>query len=118
MSHLEACPLTGVFLVVHHGLQYFAVATRDETHGSQDLQHGHFGAYVLGLEALSDNVDARGVSEDVGAALSVVHQSLDAADQRGVDLRLARLVLHVLQEVQQTRQTVLIDEAGHKTAEV
>lgn len=116
MSHLEARPLAGVFLEVHHGLQDFAVAAGDETHGTQDLQHGHFGADVLGAEALSDDVDALGMSEDVGAALRVVHQSLEAADQRGVDLRLARIVLHVLQEVQQTRQAVLIDEAGHKTA--
>ncbi|TNN82673.1 hypothetical protein EYF80_007191 [Liparis tanakae] len=70
-----------------------------ETHGAHDLQHRHLGLDVLRGQALGDDVDALGVREDVGAALRVVHQSLDAADQRRVDLRFCGLVVHALQEV-------------------
>lgn len=97
---------------MHHGLQDLLVAAGHQAHGAHDLQHGHFGLDVLRGQALRNDVDALGVGEDVGAALRVVHQSFDAADQGRVDLRFGRLVVHALQEVQDTRQAVQVDEAG------
>lgn len=98
-THLESCPLAGEALVVQHGLQDFFVPARHQAHGAHDLQHRHLGLDVLRGQALSDDVDALWVREDVGAALRVVHQSFDAADQRRVDLRLCGLIVHALQEV-------------------
>lgn len=85
-THLKPCPLTGKALVVEHGLQDFFVPARHQTHSPHNLQHCHLGLDVLRGQALSNDVDALGVREDVGAALRVVHQSFDAADQRRVDL--------------------------------
>lgn len=112
--NLKSCPLAGEALVVQHGLQDLFVSTRHQTHGAHDLQHRHLGLDVLRGQALSDDVDALGVREDVGAALRVVHQSFDAADQRRVDLRFCGLVVHALQEVQDARQAVQVDKTGHE----
>lgn len=90
------------------------MASGHETHSAHDLQHGHLGLDVLSGQALGDDVDALRVRQHMGTALRVVHQCLDAADERGVDLRLRRLVVHRLQEVQDARQTVQIDEPRHK----
>lgn len=60
--------------------------SRHQTDSSHDLQHCHFSLDVFCGQALGDDVDALRVREDMGAALRVVHQSLDAADQRCVDL--------------------------------
>lgn len=87
---------------------------RHQTHGAHDLQHRHLGLDVLCGQALGDDVDALRVREDVGAALRVVHQGFDAADQRRVDLRFRGLVVHALQEVQDARQAIQVDETSHK----
>lgn len=87
-SHLEARPLSGVLLVVRHGLQHLLVSIGHQTHRPEDLQHGHFGLDVLRPQALRDGVDALRVGQDVGAALRVVHQGFDAADDGGVDAAL------------------------------
>lgn len=76
----------------------------------------HLGFDVFGCETLSDYVDALGVSQDVSSALRAVHQGLQAADQRRVDLRLGRLVVHRLQEVQDAGEAVQLDEPGHEAA--
>jgi len=69
---------------VRHGLQHLLVAVGHQAHRPEDLQHRHFGLDVLRPQALRDGVDALRVGEDVGAALRVVHQRLDAADDGGV----------------------------------
>lgn len=111
MCDLEASPLSSVFLVVCHGLQHFLVSVRHQTHGPQDLQHRHFGLDVFRPQALRDGVDALRVGQDVGAALRVVHQGLDAADDGGVDAALGRLVVHAAQEVEEAGEAVQLDEA-------
>lgn len=113
-QYLEASPLGGVLLVVRHGLQHFLMAVRYQAQGTQDLQHGHLGLDVVLAQALGDGVDALRVGQDVRSALRVVHQRLDAADDGGVDAALRRLEVHALQEVQQTREAVQLDEARHK----
>lgn len=74
----------------------------------------HLGLDVLRHQALSDDVDALAVSQDVSSALGVVHQGLDAADQRRVHLRLAGVVVHGAEEAQDAGQAVQIDEPRHK----
>lgn len=85
-----------------------------QANGAHDLQHRHLGLDVLRGQALGDDVDALRVGEDVGAALRVVHQGFDAADQGCVDLRFCGLVVHGLQEVEDARQPVQVDEASHE----
>lgn len=99
---------------MQHGLQDFFVPTRNQAHSAHDLQHGHLGLDVLCGQALGYDVDALRVREDVGAALRVVHQGFDAADQRRVDLRFCGLVVHALQEVQDARQAIQVDKTGHE----
>ena len=99
-SHLEASPLAGKLLVMQHGLQDLPVASWHQTDSTHDLQHRHLGLDILSGQALGDDVDALCVGEHMGAALGVVHQGLDAADQRRVDLGLGGVVVHALQEVQ------------------
>lgn len=78
----------------------------------------HLGFDVFSCETLCDDVDALGVSQDVSSALRAVHQSLEAANQRRVDLRLRRLIVHRLKEVQDAGETVQLNEPGHEaTAE-
>lgn len=55
---------------------------------------GYLGFNVLCAQTLSDDVDALTVTQDMGPALRVVHQRFDAADQRGVKLRLCADVVH------------------------
>lgn len=112
--HLESCPLTGKALVVQHGLQNLPVPTRHQANGTHDLQHRHLGLDVLCGQALSDDVDALWMREDVGTALRVVHQSFDAADQGRVDLWFGGLIVHGLQEVQDARQAIQVDETSHE----
>ena len=50
--------------------------------------------------------------------LRVVHEGFDAADERGVDLRLCRLIVHRAEEVEDAGQTIQVYEARHKPAEV
>lgn len=76
----------------------------------------HLGLDVLCRQALRDDVDALRVFQDVTSALRVVHQSFQAADHRRVDLGLGRLVVHGLEEVQDARQAVQVQEPGHKPA--
>lgn len=74
----------------------------------------YLGSDVLSDQTLSDGVDGLTVTQDVSSALRVVHQRFDAADQRRVDLRLRVLVVHRLQKVQDARETIQVDEPGHK----
>lgn len=74
----------------------------------------HLGFDVFSDKTLCDDINALTVTQDMSSALRVVHQSFDAADQWGVDLRLGGLVVHRLEEVQDTRQTVQIDESCHE----
>lgn len=113
-AHLESCPLTSKALVVQHGLQNLPVPTRHQANSTHDLQHCHLGFDVLRGQALSDDVDALWMRQDVGTALRVVHQSFDAADQGCVDLRFCGLVVHGLQEVQDARQAIQVDETSHE----
>lgn len=99
---------------MQHGLQNLPVPTRHQANGAHDLQHGHLGFDVLRGQALGDDVDALRVGEHVGAALRVVHQSFDAADQGRVDLGFCGLVVHGLQEVQDARQAIQVDESSHE----
>lgn len=113
-SHLEASPLAGKLLIVQHGFQDLPVPSWHQTHSTHDLQHRHFGLDVLSCQALGNDVDALCVGEHVGAALGVIHQGLDAANQGRVDLGLSGLIVHALQEVQDAGQTVQVDEPRHK----
>lgn len=99
---------------MQHGLQNLLVPTRNQANGAHDLQDRHLGFNVLRGQALSDDVDALWVREDVGSALRVVHQSFDAADQGRVDLRFRGLVVHGLQEVQDARQAIQVNETSHE----
>ena len=69
---------------------------------------------VLRGETLCDDINALAVTQHMSSALRAVHQSFDAADQRGVDLRVGRLVVHRLEEIQDARQAVQVDESSHK----
>lgn len=113
-THLEACPLAGETLVMQHWLQDFFVPARHQTYSTHDLQDCHLCLNVFCGQALGDDVDALGVSEDVGAALRVVHQSFDAADERRVDLWFCGVIVHAFQEVQDTRQAIQINKSSHK----
>lgn len=112
--YLEACPLSGILLIVRHGLQHFLMAVRYQAESTQDLQDGHLGLHVVLAQALGDGVDALRVGQDVRSALRVVHQRFDAPDDGSVDAALRCLVVHALQEVQQTREAVQFDEARHE----
>jgi len=46
--------------------------------------------------------------------LGVVHQSLDATNEGGVDATFAGGVVHAPEEIQQTGQTLQLNEACHK----
>ena len=85
-THLEARPFTGKTLVMQHGLQDFFVPTGHQAYSTHYFQHCHLSLNVFCGQALSDDVDALGVRQDVGTALRVVHQSFDATNQRCVDL--------------------------------
>lgn len=81
-----------------------------QAHRPEDFQHRHFGLDVLRPQALWDGVDALWVGQDVRAALGVVHQGLDAADDGGVDAALWRLVVHAAQEVEEAGEAVELNE--------
>lgn len=87
-QYLEACPLSGVLLIVRHSLQHFLMAIRYQAESTKDLQHGHLGLDVVLAQALGDGVDALWVGQDVRSALRVVHQCFDAADDGSVDAAL------------------------------
>lgn len=87
------------------------MSVRYQANCTQYLQHRHFGFDVLRPQALRDGVDALRVGQHVRAALRVVHQSLDAANDGGVDAALRRLVVHAAQEVEQAGEPVQFDEA-------
>lgn len=82
-----------------------------QAHRPENLQHRHFGLDVLCPEALWDGVDALWVGQDMCAALGVVHQGLDAANDGGVDTALWRLVVHAAQEVEEAGEAVELNEA-------
>jgi hypothetical protein len=46
--------------------------------------------------------------------LGVVHQGLDAANKGGVDAALTSGMVHAPEKIQQTGQTLQLNEAGHK----
>ena len=50
----------------------------------------------------------------MSSALRVVHQGLDAANDRGVDAALGRLVVTAAQEVEEAGEAVQLDEACDK----
>lgn len=110
-SYLKASPLSSVLLVVCHSLQHLLVSIGHQAHRPKNLQHGHFGLDVLRPQALRDGVDALRVGQDVSAALRVVHQGLDAADDGGVDAALRRLVVHAAEEVEEAGEAIQFDEA-------
>lgn len=89
----------------------------NQAHCPKDFQHGHFGLDVLSLQALWDGVDALGVGQDMCAALGVVHQCLDAADDGGVDAALWRLVVHATQEVEEAGEAIKLNETCDKSRE-
>lgn len=90
------------------------MSTRYQAYSTHDLQHCYFSLDVLCGQALSYDVDALRVREDVSAALWVVHQSFNAANQGRVDLGFCGIVVHALQEIQDTRQAIQIDETCYK----
>ncbi len=110
--HLKASPLSSVFLVVCHGLQHLLVSIGHQAHRPKNFQHRHFGLDVLCPQALRDGVDALWVGQDVRAALGVVHQGLDTADDGGVDTALWCLVVHAAEEVEEAGEAVELDEAS------
>lgn len=112
--YLEAGPLSGILLVVGHRLQHLLVAIGHQAHCAQDLQHCHFGLDVVLPQALGDGIDALRVGQHMGSTLRVVHQGLDAADDRGVHAALRRLVVHAPQEIEQAGEAVELNEARHK----
>lgn len=74
----------------------------------------YLGFDVFSGETLCNDINALAVAQDMSSALRIVHQGFDAADQRGVDLRLCGLIVHQLEEVQYTRQAVQLNESCHK----
>lgn len=54
------------------------------------------------------------MGQDVSPALGVVHQSLDTPYNGCVDAALRGLIVHALQEVQQTAQAIQLNKPGHK----
>lgn len=54
----------------------------------------YLGFDVFSDKALCDDINALTVAQDMSSSLRVVHQGFDAADQRGVDLRLCGLIVH------------------------
>lgn len=114
--YLEAGSLTGILLVVQHCLQNFLVTPRNQAHSAQDFQHGHLCFNVLCAQTLSDHINTLRVSQDMGPALRVVHQCLYTANEGGMYPRLRGLVVHRLQEVENTGQAIQIDEPGYKPA--
>lgn len=85
-----------------------------QAHRPQNLQHCHFRLDVLRPKALWDGVDALWMGQDVSAALRVVHQGLDTADNRGVDAALRRLVVHAAQEVEEAGEAIQLNKACDK----
>lgn len=102
---------------MEHGLKHFLVATRYKAHSAQDLQHSHFGLAVFCAQALCNGADSLWLGQHVRPPLGVVHQSLDAANQRGVDAAFTGGVVHAPEEIQQTGQALQLNEAGHKPAQ-
>ena len=84
----------------------------NETNGAEDFQHGDLGLDGGRGETLPDDFDGVGMREDVGSAVRVVHQGLNAADGRVVDGRHAQLRTHRRQQVEETVQTLERGEGG------
>lgn len=90
----------------------------DQTQRAKDLQHCHLCLDVLGAQTLGDGVDALGVGQHMGTALRIVHQGLNAANDRCVDPTLRRLVVHAVQEVKEAGEAVQLDEARDKPGDM
>lgn len=112
--HLKAGPLSCIHLVVEHGLQHLLVATRNQAHSTQDLQHGHLGLAVFCAQTLRNGADGLWLCQHMRPSLGVVHQSLDATDEGGVDTTFTGGVVHAPEEIQQTGQTLQLNEASHE----
>lgn len=69
---------------------------------------------VLSAQALCDGADGLRLCQHMSPPLGVVHQSLDAAYEGSVDAALAGSMVHAPEEIQQTGQTIQLNEAGHK----
>lgn len=54
------------------------------------------------------------MSQDMSPSLGVVHQCLDTPYNGCVDTTLWGLIVHALQEVQQTAQAIQLNKPGHK----
>lgn len=74
----------------------------------------YLGFDVFSDKTLCDDINALTVTQDMSSALRVVHQSFNAANQWGVDFRLCGLIVHWLEEIQDTRQAIQINESCHK----
>lgn len=48
------------------------------------------------------------------STLRIVHESLDAADDRSVDAALRGLVIHAAKEVEEASEAIQLNEARHK----
>lgn len=74
----------------------------------------YLGFDVFSDKTLCDDINTLTVTQDVSSALRVVHKSFDAANQWGVDLGLGGLIVHWLEEIQDTRQAIQLNESCHK----
>lgn len=81
------------------------------------MTHTHLGLNVFSGETLSDDNDALTVAQNMSSALGIIHQSLDAADEGGVQLRFGGVVVHGLEEVEDAGEAVQLDEACHEAEE-
>lgn len=90
------------------------MASGHKAHCTQNFQHCNLSLAVLCAQALCNGTDGLRLGQDVCPSLRVVHQSLDAANERRVDAALTRGVVHAPEEIQQAGQAFQLDEAGHK----
>lgn len=58
-----------ILLKVQHGFKNLAVAPRNQTHSSQDLQDGYLGLDVLSRQRLGDCVDCCRVRQNMSPAV-------------------------------------------------
>lgn len=77
--------------------------------------HMYLSLAVFSGETLCNDIYTLAVTQDMSSTLRIVHQSFDAADQWGVDVRLGGLIVHWLKEIQDTRQAIQLNELCHKS---
>lgn len=67
---------------------------------------------------MGDDVDTLWMSQDMSPSLGVVHQCLDTPYNGCVYTAFWGLIVHAFQEVQQTAQTIQLNESHHKPEKI